>query len=204
MKIAVATTQGKRPEQQDYAGSRTWGEHTIAVVADGMGGMSGGRMAAYTAVQALLEQPWDVTDTQERFNHAAAQVRVALKGERGGAAVTAAIVSEREDGRALVRVAWVGDVMAYHSGGGVLTALTHPHRYGRSMLTRCVTSYDGCGEVEISDPIRMEKSAKLLIATEIWPFLRRRVENAAPALIERAIMSRHFSDNATVLVVGRR
>ena len=53
--LTIFTTIGGRAEQQDSFGYSLRAEEGLAVICDGMGGLSGGRLASSTAVKSLLD-----------------------------------------------------------------------------------------------------------------------------------------------------
>lgn len=212
MRISIASAQGTRSEQQDCADSRSWRNHTTAIVADGMGGMYCGSAAARIAVVTLIEEPWGPAEAQARFERAHTALRAQLgTAQRAGAAVTVALIEEDLLSQvATVHLVWVGDVQAYHYVGTELRPLLTPHRWSHSVLLRCLSNAER-PEPEVAGPFRLHPGEKLLLATDgLWdvglspdallPCLRRPARIAAPALVRRAEAAPHYGDNATALV----
>ncbi len=127
----VATARGpNRPENDDAFGHLG---SSLFVIADGMGGHAGGRLAAATAVQALLSSVgsvglgrWD-----ELFDRIAGQVRTATRARGFDRAGTTLCVLRLLDG--VVTIAHVGDTRVYRLRGGELTGLTRDHHVANAL-----------------------------------------------------------------------
>lgn len=133
-----ASERGVRPDNQDFAGiyEGTALEQVrhgmIAVVADGVGGAKGGRIASELAVRALIDGLYDQPDT---IGVAAAAHRVMAPYNRWLAAMgrTEAMEHAATTFTALVLkgrkgyVLHVGDSRAWHFRDGRLTLLTEDH-----------------------------------------------------------------------------
>lgn len=117
--------------------------HTLAVMADGMGGLSLGEEAAACVCDSLAEYVANNMGSDDlwhnAFSYADNKLRELSVAKRSnmGAAVTALIVSDSS-----FEVAWQGNVRLYVRRGGVDEQVTTDHvmdsGYGRKMLTRCL------------------------------------------------------------------
>ncbi len=155
--VAQSQHLGDRAEQQDAGracvltrGRDGEPERRLLVLADGMGGMACGRLAAETAVQRLpghVVARWSPGRTRvERlvgaFGDTHRDVRAALAGANGGCALSACYVRGGAGGIACF--AHAGDVLGAllrREGRGYRVAFrTTPHRFGRHVLSRCIGS----------------------------------------------------------------
>jgi len=130
---------GPRPDNQDFAGAVFGWELTpprpdvVAVLADGIGGAKGGRVAAETAVRGFLDGFCDMPQTMA-VQRAAATIVASLNGwiygqghrdttlEGMGSTFTALILRGR-----MAHILHAGDSRAYRMGVGGLTQLTRDH-----------------------------------------------------------------------------
>lgn len=111
-------------------------DRRLWAVADGMGGHSGGDLAAQTVVDALRDlaqaaRPIDamaMVAALHRANSAIAQ-RNAACGTRAGATVVAAHL-----GRRTMTLAWAGDSRAYLLRDGAATQLSHDHSLVQELI----------------------------------------------------------------------
>jgi protein phosphatase len=135
---AFCQCAGDRDEQQDACGAYALGDSLLAVVADGMGGLARGGLAARLAVEAAGRESeallWQGAsfDTMKR---ALAGINeevyrsVMTFGAAGmsGTTLCAAVIERRS----LLRFFWCGDSRAYLWRGGRLAQLTEDHVYAR-------------------------------------------------------------------------
>jgi PPM family protein phosphatase len=137
----VAEHIGDRPEQQDRAAILTSPARpgmVLALVADGMGGRSGGRLASdqvlTTARNLFQEQPDAAMTPRDILRQIAAEAHQVIR--------LTAIASEKEPHSTLVAVilqsesaVWIhaGDSRLYHFRDGKLAHKTIDHSYGSRM-----------------------------------------------------------------------
>lgn len=141
-----AQTIGSREEQQDAFGFSdideeefigNWG--VLAVLADGMGGLQGGREVSHIAVQTFLEQYEQSTEIKSIPQKLTAALETANERilnyahERGltgqvGTTLVAAVVYREE-------LYWlsVGDSRIYLNNGESLAQLTTEHKYAKEL-----------------------------------------------------------------------
>ncbi len=118
----------------------------VAVMADGMGGLSLGEVAAEAVTRSVsdyLANNYHGNDEQSALHKslefADQELRKLCIEKRSnmGAAIAVAIVTERK-----ISYTWQGNVRIYLSRDGVATMLTHDHiadvGYGRTALVRCI------------------------------------------------------------------
>lgn len=140
MKTAGLTDVGMlRQENQDAFGTLFLDAcgATLAVVCDGMGGVSGGRIASALCLETLKAALADATEiTGELLDSALSAANAALRAralslglECMGTTVVLAVVTERE-----AHLLWVGDSRAYLWHAGVLTRLSHDHSLVQSLV----------------------------------------------------------------------
>ncbi len=165
---------GDRADQQDAARVSVLvrvgpaePERHLLMVADGMGGMAEGALAARTAVRTLPEHvraAWSAEHTRVEqlsgaFHETHEDVKRALAGANGGCALTACYVRGGPGGIACF--AHMGDVLGLllrrdRPGHYRVAHRTEPHRFGRHVLSRCVGS-------RLSDRDQAEVSRDLLL-----------------------------------------
>ena len=130
---------GARPDNQDFAGAVFGWElmpprrDVVAVLADGIGGARGGRVAAETAVRGFLDGFCDLPETMP-VQRAAAIIVASLNGwiygqghrdaalEGMGSTFTAVILRGR-----MAHILHAGDSRAYRMSAAGLTQLTRDH-----------------------------------------------------------------------------
>lgn len=134
-KIAMFSTIGDRPEQQDSAGFELRENGGIVVVCDGMGGHEGGKFISSMATQLLLErylaEPGMLSDANYIFN-LLRQIDfhiTSLKKEdgtrlRGGTTCVAVILENN-----MMRWISVGDSRVYLFRNGEMKQLNPDHIY---------------------------------------------------------------------------
>ncbi|GEM_PF-114928 len=139
LRAAAFSSVGTREYQQDYAGAVIGRDTMLAVICDGMGGLSGGAQASETAVMWLLDDYQNGEKEAEASDFlcwAATQMdrQVAgLKDPAGGrleAGSTAVSVLIDQD-----NLYWmsVGDSSIYILRDGVLEPVVRPHNYRREL-----------------------------------------------------------------------
>jgi len=227
---AIAQWIGNRDEQQDAAHIVSAANGVLAMVADGMGGMDGGRLAAHAALASFRDHflgGRDVAKTREKqfqsaFTKAEVDVRRALLGMDGGCALTVAYV--RRGPEAAVWFSHAGDVAGflYRPIGKDRVeerVRLEAHRINRHMLANALTcrvpdvvAETTCGHpLEVGDVIVLASDG---VADEIGgTSLARAVAAGGSAstmtkrildLVKKKPNPKH--DNATVLVlrIGER
>lgn len=137
-----------RKENQDAYAVReeTASGHTICVVCDGMGGVTGGRIASRIAVTTYLDElegALEASMTPEQLREASSRAvslaNRAIRDAAGaspeytgmGTTLVSAVVYE---GGAVITN--VGDSRAYHIAGGSITRVTRDHSLVQNMLER--------------------------------------------------------------------
>jgi PPM family protein phosphatase len=200
---------GKREEQDDYFSTASTVHGTIAVLADGISGLSHGRMASTLAVSAFIREFYKLDSTvpySAFLEHAASlsnrQIIEQLGGAQGGTTLVAAIIT----GERMLYWGAVGDSMItiFRKGefipvnhrhtlesvleGQVLDgkitkseAELHPHR-GRLIN---YLGYEGFKRMEIGkEPIQLEYGDRVLLYSD-------GVSNALTELeLERILLKR--------------
>lgn len=137
---AWAHWQGNRDEQQDACGVFCSGTLLLGAVADGMGGLAQGALAAHAAIDAceketetLSQLPLDFHTLQQsllRVNRAVHEAAGASRALLSGTTLVAAVVQQDQ-----LRLMWSGDSRAYLWRQGKLVALTFDHNYERQLLS---------------------------------------------------------------------
>ena len=151
-RIGLATESGRRPTNEDYVatchGSGAGLRDTLAVIADGMGGGTGGRLAAETSVRGFIDGYLGLPLTLG-VDRAAARALTAMnrwvhaQGQRDptrapmATTFTALVLRGRE-----AHVVHVGDTRVYRLRDHRLQRLTHDHTHShpdmRHVLYRAV------------------------------------------------------------------
>lgn len=135
MEISGGSMQGARDCQQDYWITRQLADRTIAIVCDGMGGMTGGEIASRYAANMLLEDLQQLNrqdNIYEFFRRELVRLDDAvysLKGSTGkrlgaGTTIAAVIVFENE-------LYWfsVGDSKIFYKRNNEMHCVTQAHNY---------------------------------------------------------------------------
>lgn len=186
---------GSRSDQQDSYGvsePAAYGQQgVIAIVADGMGGLSNGRAVSSALVRALLEgfrasdPGMNAADLLlEQAVRANAGVNQMLRGqERSGSTLVSAVIRN-----GCLNFLTVGDSRIYLYRGGALIQLNREHIYQEELATRAVnqenslqqvrgdrqahslTSYFGIGRLPYIDRndegLRLVNGDKILLASD--------------------------------------
>src|SRR5499427_2166024 len=225
--IGFASKTGLRRDNEDFAGALSGAElpeprqEVIAAIADGIGGASGGRIAAETAVRGFLDGFCDLPETMEVLR-AGAKIVSALNGWINsigrkdpelagmGCTLTALVLRGR-----VAHLLHVGDTRAYRLSGDRLTCLTTDHvrqdGTGRSHVLNRALGVEA--EVRLdyaAQPIALHDRFLLcsdgvhgfLAEESIAGILRERSapEDTAGALVTAALQS-GSTDNCTALVL---
>ena len=224
--IGFASETGRRERNEDFVGAvlgsaaPTERRDVAAVIADGIGGAKGGRVAAETAVRGFLDGLWDEPETMD-VRRAGARILNALnawmhsQGQRDpnlagmGCTFTALVLRGR-----LAHVLHVGDTRAYRLSGERLTRLTVDHvregAGGSRMLYRALGIEPELRLDYASQPMALHD--RFLLCSDgvhgvlpdeaIADILRTR---SAPADTSRALVAAALDagsrDNATALVL---
>ncbi len=222
----LATQRGARAENQDYAACYVGaanGQLTISLVgvlADGMGGAKGGRVAAELAVRSFIEaclgQPATVgmariganaAEAANRWIHSLGRSDPELNAM--ACTLTALLLCGRS-----THLVHVGDSRVYRLRDGVLTQLTTDHTLGAPgtthALTRAVGAQDNLRADHFKETVHLHDRYLIcsdgvhgtLSRREIHAVLARRAapKETAEQLVEHAAASTD-SDNATALVL---
>lgn len=194
MPVGAMQHIGNREDQQDSYGISPLNDTTngfMAVVADGMGGLSNGKLVSSTVVRCFLECYRDMAaskNSQELLLESAiranAQINQLLRGAaRSGSTLVAAMI--RGD---RLHFLTVGDSRIYLYRGGALLQLNREHIYQEELMVKAVnrtvsvaqvtgdrqahalTSYFGIGQIPHIDRndigIKLIPGDKLLLASD--------------------------------------
>ena len=136
-------TKGYDNQNEDYCRVVELGGRTLAIMADGMGGLSLGAEAAECVCEGIAEFISKNLEAdnlwQEAFKYADDKLRTQSITNRSnmGAAVTTLIITETS-----CEVAWQGNVRLYLYRDSLLQQLTTDHvmdiGYEQKILTRCL------------------------------------------------------------------
>ncbi|WP_163998648.1 PP2C family protein-serine/threonine phosphatase [Pyxidicoccus caerfyrddinensis] len=137
------TERGRRAYHEDAVGHRPGPETAVYAVADGLGGHSGGDVAAQRAVQAVLDfvpGPGDLAGIARAAVGLAHELVLDEQRRTGTDCRTTLVLLLVRGARAVV--AHVGDSRVYRLRCGVLEQLTQDHRHpeSRHVLMRCLGS----------------------------------------------------------------
>lgn len=220
---------GDRGEQQDRALSCRLGivpgtvdrrDRRLLAVADGMGGMGDGALAADTAVRVLkghVRAAWDPHFTRQSqligaFRATHEDVANALTAD-GGCALTACYVRGGPGGIACF--AHAGDVLgALLRHDGVRWQFVHrtqPHRLARNVLSNAIGTARAHGDATVSGDIPLEPGDVIILASDgvsdsVDDRFMLRVAAHPPAMCAKALLGAALEkattgrDNATVMV----
>ncbi len=168
--ITELFTKGYNSQNEDYSKVVELGGCTLAIMADGMGGLSLGAEAAECVCESIVEYVLENNDNkelwQEAFVYADGKLRELSLANHSkmGAAVTALIIKED-----ICEVAWQGNVRLYLYSGNQLLQVTTDHvmdiGYGHKMLTRCLKGGGLRGEIPIKS-ISIQANDILYLCTD--------------------------------------
>jgi len=188
--VSLASERNARRENQDAVGHFETPFGRVYVLADGMGGATGGRWAAETVVDrfpAFMHRAVDHGYTaREALVYTIRGInreifrKARLQNNRMGTTVVAALA--KEDG---FLIAHLGDSRAYCFGAGRLTCLTRDHSAvqvwmdegkitpeeardhpRRSLLTRAVGVAADVEPELIDEPLRLDEGASLILCSD--------------------------------------
>lgn len=222
VRSGFSSERGDRPDNEDYVGIADVGDSgfgVVAVIADGVGGTMGGRIASETAVRGFIEgylgQPRHVLpkessirslESVNRWIHSVGRRDPALQGM--ASTLTALICRGRQ-----IHVVHVGDSRLYRLRGDQLQQLTIDHIAGPGELHVLKRAVGADDELRI-DYINLpnEQHDRYLLCTDgahggvsdaaLREILSRRAspEDTAAEIVSRAIAAR-VGDNASALVI---
>lgn len=221
-----ASETGRRERNEDYCGvwlgspaeQSTHG--IVAAIADGIGGASGGRIAAELAVRSFMEGYFAVPPTHgisgcamraiapfNRWLHQMGKTDLAMAG--AGTTFTAVILRERR-----LHALHVGDSRAWHFRDGEVQQLTKDHNLPNPDLRHVLYRAVGLEpDVRLdSNEVELSVHDRLLLTTDgvhgtLAPraIARLLAERNAPATDARAIVDAALAegsqDNVTALVI---
>lgn len=155
--VAVGNGQtiGRRNEQDDYFSSISTSNGTLAVVADGISGLTNGRLASTVAVTTFVREFVSqdrITDLPAFFTQVARQanreILHQLRGARGGTTLVAAVVHHS-------RLYWgaVGDSTITVYRNRQFISLNRMHILEQELKLRCLAG-EITREAAISHPMR--------------------------------------------------
>lgn len=188
--IGNGQTMGRREEQDDYFSTATTLNGTIAVLADGISGLSNGRMASTIAVTTFIRQFLKVEKIQQIpafFTKSARlsnqEILEQLRGSRGGTTLVAAVITQGN-------LYWgaVGDsiLMVYRNGDFIQMnskdtyELILEQRYLAGQITRAdaisdpqkkrlinYLGFEGFRNMEVCrEPYRLQKGDKVILCSD--------------------------------------
>jgi serine/threonine protein phosphatase PrpC len=226
LRCGIVSKQGGRPANEDFAAidlgspEQRAGFGAIAVVADGVGGAKGGRVAAETAVRGLLQACREQTETlgirriatvgieaMNRWINAIGHADPSLEGM--ATTLTALVLRGRQ-------AHWlhVGDTRLYRLRDERLTLLTTDHTPGRAGLPHALTRAVGAADTVRIDYETAETRLhdRYLLCTDgvhgalrDAPLKAILAARASPEQTARdlvaAALDRRIGDNATALVL---
>jgi serine/threonine protein phosphatase PrpC len=219
---AFASERGSRTANEDYAGiaeSRHAASGVVAAIADGVGGASGGRVAAELSVRGFIEGYLGAAKSLTARDAGVRSLEAINRWVNAigrcdpdlvnmSSTLTALICRGRQ-----IHVLHVGDSRLYRLRGDQLTLLTTDHAGGPGQLNRLTRAIGAESEVRIdylNQPSELHD--RFLLCTDgIYKGIRDKqlcetlMRRAAPAetcrdLIEQALAT-SVGDNATAIVV---
>ncbi len=190
IEIGNGQTIGAREEQDDYFSTFVSPHGTIAVLADGISGLSGGRAASTAAVTTFVKQFLKlehIRELPEFFTTAAAasnaEIMHTLKGAQGGTTLVAVVVEDGNlhwgaVGDSLIKIFRNGDfidVNQKHILESVLEErfvsgeITRDEALESPMKNHLVNylGYEGFKNIEIgTEPVRLQKRDKVILCSD--------------------------------------
>lgn len=206
MKIESISVAGKHYHNEDRLFYKEFSsESTVAVVADGMGGLSLGNVAAELVVNAvgdyiighIGEQPAEklLADALKVADHAVAVKSAELHSKMGAALVVVLI----DKGR--MHFTWLGNVRIYFADATQMELLTSDHvtdvGYGNTRLTRCIKGRGLREDV----PCQVRKTAPgdvILLCTDGY-YKQIKIEDSCSGNIP---VIADFEDDATIVRIS--
>ncbi|MEC0226292.1 PP2C family protein-serine/threonine phosphatase [Paenibacillus alba] len=190
VEIGNGQTIGQRVEQDDYFATIMNSHGTISVLADGISGLSGGRVASTQAVTTFVKEFLkleNLTDISGYFTKAArvsnTEIIRSLKGVQGGTTLVAVIISE-----GLLYWGAVGDSLIKIFRNGEFIDVNHKHileavleeRYVSREITKDEAldspmknqlvnylGYEAFKNIEICEkPIHLQKLDRVLLCSD--------------------------------------
>lgn len=191
IEIGNGQTIGTREEQDDSFSTMTTASGTIAVLADGISGLSNGKMASMIAVQTFINEFSNITSTENMrdfFTKAAQlsnrEIMYNLKGKSGGTTLVAAIV----DNQGYLYWGAVGDSMITIFRNGDFINVNEKQTYESVLEERYISGeitqaeiqanpmrkrlinylgYSGFKNIEIGNkPIKLNKNDKVVLYSD--------------------------------------
>ena len=189
IEIGNEQTIGRRSEQDDYFTSATTRLGTLAVICDGISGLSNGRMSSTLAVTEFAQQFQQLDDRRaiaDYFERAAKlsnrKILDHLGGMNGGTTVVAAVVSDGylhwgAVGDSQITVFREGEFIPVNSKHTlesvlhekVLTGEMTKEDAEQSPMRRHLINYlgyEGFEKMEIGEPIALRKKDKVLLCSD--------------------------------------
>lgn len=189
VEIGNAQTIGRRAEQDDYFASAATRVGTMAVIADGISGLSNGRMSSTLAVTTFTREFLKVEDPREIpdfFSKAAfvsnRAIMEQLGGENGGTTLVAVVICGRRlhwgaVGDSLLILFRDGELMPVNSKHTLETMLEERYLSGeiskedieqnpmRNQLTNYL-GYGGFKSMEIGEPVYLEPGDTVVLCSD--------------------------------------
>lgn len=189
VKIGNAQTIGRREEQDDYFSSSTTRIGTMAAIADGISGLSHGRMASTLAVTMFSREYLkvdDPADIPEYFHKAALvsnrAIMEQLGGETGGTTLVVGIVSGGllhwgAVGDSMIILFRDGEFIAINSKHTLETVLEEKYLSGeiskeevkenpmRNQLINYL-GYGGFKSMEVGDPVSLQANDTIILCSD--------------------------------------
>lgn len=126
--IYAYTSQGGRNRNEDFVGYAPTADGAVAVLSDGVSGVSGGEIASRIIVDAVIDEPYDCVDVAEwlRDRLALADERVREGQQELHNEMKSTVVALRISGDHAVW-AHAGDSRLYYLHDGVIAEVTADH-----------------------------------------------------------------------------
>lgn len=174
MKIEHFSKEGKHYTNEDSLSVRQLAsDRVVAVLADGMGGLCFGKMAADLIVDAISEYTSTYlgqSSIQELIGNALeyADAIIAQKSKETYSKIGAAVALVFIDGN-IAHFTWLGNVRIYISEEGKAKLLTADHSldagYGKFLLTRCIKGKGVRADWPYQE-ISVKAGSKLILCTD--------------------------------------
>jgi serine/threonine protein phosphatase PrpC len=190
IQIGNGQTIGKREEQDDYFSTIISPNGMIAVLADGISGLSGGRLASTTAVSTFVKEFLkldNLTDIPAYFTKTAGlsntEIIRSLRGVQGGTTLVAIIITD-----GVLHWGAVGDSLIRIYRNGEFVDVNHKHTLEAVLEARYVSGeiskdealenpmknqlvnylgYEAFKNIEIGvEPVRLLKRDKIMLCSD--------------------------------------